>query len=257
MAKLRVQGDTSGYVDLAAPDVAGSTTVDLGQIPQKDENNTFNGYTTFTENVKIDRTADSASSRLLIDGAANQQSGIQINRAGAEKSVIYRPSNSDNLHVYMSSGGDTLKFMQGGYMLKPKQPIISGQMGTAQTHPTAGIVLKFNEFWVNQGGISYNSSNGRFTVPYTGIYRITFNPFVYNAAGNFRVYIGKNTESPSAGSGGHIGHCYTNGNTYDTLCLDSVVSLAANDYIVFKLHQGRIYNQNTDRFNQFSIELIG
>ena len=60
MADLRIKGDVSGYVDLVAPDAAGSTTIDLskvitstGSATTLDANNvvTSNTATTFTEDV--------------------------------------------------------------------------------------------------------------------------------------------------------------------------------------------------------------
>ena len=41
MAKLRINGDSSGYVDLEAPNAASSSTLDLDQVPQKNAANTF------------------------------------------------------------------------------------------------------------------------------------------------------------------------------------------------------------------------
>ena len=43
MAKLRINGDSSGYVDLEAPNAASSSTLDLDQVPQK--NATTTGFT--------------------------------------------------------------------------------------------------------------------------------------------------------------------------------------------------------------------
>ena len=36
MSKVRIYGDTSGYVDIAVPAVAGTTTLNLDKIPQAD-----------------------------------------------------------------------------------------------------------------------------------------------------------------------------------------------------------------------------
>lgn len=136
----------------------------------------------------------------------------------------------------------------------PLQPIISGQMGTAMTNPSSAQKLAFDEFFVSRG-ITYNSSTRRFTVPIAGQYRITLNPFKLNSAGATRVLIGINNDAPAQAT--HFGHCYGNvANTYDTFCLNSVVTLAAGDFIVFYLREGALYNQSSDRFNQFTIEKI-
>ena len=131
----------------------------------------------------------------------------------------------------------------------------SGQMGTAMTSPTAPTVLKFNEIWVNTGGITYDGATGKFTVPATGIYRVTINPFKITGGGPTRVLVGVNTLAPTANT--HRGHCYTDDTGYNTMCINSVVSLTAGDYIVFYLLSGGLYNETGDRFNQYSIERIG
>lgn len=131
------------------------------------------------------------------------------------------------------------------------KPIISGQMGSFAS-PTGGQVLAFDDFWV-QRGISYNSSTKRFTVPVAGIYRITLNPFT--TTNGTRVMIGVNTDTPN-NSTGHRGHIYHGNTGYTAHSMDSIVQLNANDYVVFYLSAGTIYNNTTDRFNQFSIERI-
>ena len=54
MAKLRINGDSSGYVDLEAPNAASSSTLDLDQVPQKNVANTF------TETQQITNTTNGA-----------------------------------------------------------------------------------------------------------------------------------------------------------------------------------------------------
>ena len=49
MAKLRINGDSSGYVDLEAPNAASSSTLDLDQIPQKNATNTFSTINKFAD----------------------------------------------------------------------------------------------------------------------------------------------------------------------------------------------------------------
>jgi hypothetical protein len=133
------------------------------------------------------------------------------------------------------------------------RPIMSGQIGS-NVDPVAPVTLKFNDFFVDQGGITYNNTNGRFTVPEDGVYRITMNPFKKVATGVTRVMIGINNAAPT--SANHNGHCYDGDVNYTTMCLNSIVSLSANDYIVFYLHTGTLWNRNSDKFNQFTIERI-
>ena len=132
------------------------------------------------------------------------------------------------------------------------QSLMSGQMGSIGTISGAQKV-PFDDFWV-QRGITYNSTTRRFTVPTAGVYRITFAGF-QNSGVQTRVYVGINTDTP--GGNTHRGHTFTNSTGYNTLNINSLVSLNANDYIVYYLYEGGLYNGTTDRFNQFSIERIG
>jgi len=149
---------------------------------------------------------------------------------------------------------ERMRINSDGIVTKPYQPIISGQMNTAQTDPVAPILLSFDEFWTNSG-ITFNATTKRFTVPTSGTYRITLNPFFKTGTGSGRVMVGVNTDSPSVLT--HRGHTYKGSSNYETGCINSVVYLSANDYVVFYLALGGLYNQTSDRFNQFSIELIG
>ena len=156
----------------------------------------------------------------------------------------------------MFSGGNTIAnhltqtMNTSGHITNHRQPIISGTMGTAMTAPTSDTLLSFNDFFVNRG-ITFNSTTKRFTVPTAGVYSIMLTPFVYGSQGPHRILIGVNTDTPLYTN--HRGHFYTNQTTYDSGALHSVVDLAANDYIIFRLIAGKLYNQSNDKFNEFSI----
>lgn len=154
------------------------------------------------------------------------------------------------------SDGDTYENLMWNNTLgawdKIPEVIMSGQMGTVGDLG-AGLVL-FNEFWVDEGGITYSSSTKRFTVPLDGQYRITMNPFFKNTVIGGRIFIGINTDTPGAST--HYGHAYRETSSYDTTSLNSIVSLSANDYIVFRLYAGVLHNNSGDKFNQFTIERL-
>jgi hypothetical protein len=156
--------------------------------------------------------------------------------------------------IQNTSSVDAITIHSTGAINFGLKPIIAGQIGTFASF-SAINKIPFDDFWV-QRGITYDSSTRRFTVPVSGIYRITMNPFSNSQSAVFRVLIGVNTDSPNAAN--HRGHCYKDATVgHTTLSLDSVVSLNANDYIVFYLLEGNLYNLTQDRFNQFSIEMIG
>ena len=173
--------------------------------------------------------------------------------AGATDSFVWNTSLSVP-YVWKQAGTERMRIDASGRVTKPYQPVISGQMGTAMSSPSGTRMLEFNEFWTSQG-ITYNSTTKRFTVPIAGKYRVTLNPFFNTSATATRVQVGVNTDAPTSTT--HYGHAYRETSTFDTGCINSVINLAANDYIVFYLAAGSLYNQSNDRFNQFSIELIG
>jgi hypothetical protein len=140
-----------------------------------------------------------------------------------------------------------------GRVTMPYQPVISGQIGTAMIDPAADQLIAFNEFW-SSVGITYNPTTRRFTVPVGGKYRITLNPFFYVGVAGGRVRVGVNNDSPTGSN--HYGMAYRGSTDFETGCINSVVSLSANDYVVFSLSSGKLYNRTDDKFNQFSIQLI-
>jgi hypothetical protein len=134
-------------------------------------------------------------------------------------------------------------------------PMISGQIGTTGSASlTVGTKVPFDTFWVNNGGITYDATNRRFYVGATGEYRITFNPFFITAVASCRVLVGINNDAPTQAN--HFGSAYRESATYDTGCIDSLVTLNKGDYIVFYIQQGQLYNAVGDQFNQFTIQYI-
>ena len=79
MSKVRIYGDTSGYVDIAVPAVAGTTTLNLDKIPQAD----------ISGNIAMD------TDTLFVDSSNN--------RVG-----IGTTSPSGKLHVITTDTSDTL-----------------------------------------------------------------------------------------------------------------------------------------------------
>ena len=242
MAKLRVQGDGTGYVDLEAPLNASGKTINLDEIPQLNQNTTFS-----KDSPEFTIQGTTTQAHLRLESVANTSAWMISNESNADRMRIMHTNTSTSANTF------PMYIYEAGYVITPGQPVISGEIGTAMTDPTSGQTIKFGTIRTNKGNIGY--SNGRFTVPISGTYRITLNPFFATGAGAGRVYIGINTDTPNSTT--QVGHSYRESATYDTGCLNTVIDLAANDYITFYIQGGQLYNRSTDRFNQFSIELIG
>lgn len=146
---------------------------------------------------------------------------------------------------------DSVQVNSLGHLNIFSQPIISGQVGSF-ANPSIGLI-PFDDFWVSRG-ITYNSTTRRFTVPTAGVYQITMNPFFLSGVAPGRVYVGVNTDSPNSTT--HRGSAYRDSSSFETGSINSIISLNAGDYVVFRVHEGTLYNQTNDRFNQFSIRLV-
>ena len=166
-----------------------------------------------------------------------------------------RPASAPNGTLIFDTDVSQLMLKVGGTWtpITYNIPLMSGQIGTTSGPITSGQKIPFGEFWTQQG-ITWDSPNRRFYVPIAGKYRVTMNPFFQTAYGAGRVYIGKNNDAP--GGSNHFGHCYRESATYDTVSLNSIIAMNANDYIVFYIAGGALYNNPVDRFNQFTIQYI-
>ena len=179
MAKLRINGDSSGYVDLEAPNAASSSTLDLDQVPQKNVANTF----TTSQTIQNDNSywaANIAESKhpsialRITPTRAGYTKGISlgaIGNSGALSTGIQAYDTSDN-------SANTLQLNpHGGAVTTPEQPSFNAQRTSSQGIQ-GGTTLIFNQARHNTGN-HYNTSTGVFTAPVTGDYLFTFKALFY------------------------------------------------------------------------------
>jgi len=81
MADLRIKGDVSGYVDLVAPDVAGSSTIDLSKVVTS----TGSATTLDVDNVVTSNTATTFTEDVIFTGGDN---AVDI-RTGTDKRISF------------------------------------------------------------------------------------------------------------------------------------------------------------------------
>jgi hypothetical protein len=135
--------------------------------------------------------------------------------------------------------------------LKDTKSYLSGRIGDAMTNPEGEVILKFNEFWASNNTITHDVTTGKFTFSKSGKYRITFNGI--NNYTSTRLLIGKNELTP--GNTSNFGQTQ-NRITFTPISLNVVISILSGDYIIFRLLSGIIYNADTNRSGEFSIEKI-
>ena len=195
MAKLRINGDSSGYVDLEAPNAASSSTLDLDQVPQKNVTNTF------TETQQITNTTNGAYYKINAPTSGDIASGYLVYQGSTIRGGFYtNPTHgmthiSDNYHTFRNNNANRMTIDSNGYVTTPYQPAVCA-------YPTGGTVasgdltlLPFSNTVFNNGN-HFNTTTKIFTAPVAGYYFASAN--VRWATGEFvqnnymRLFISKN-----------------------------------------------------------------
>ena len=96
MSKVRIYGDTSGYVDIAVPAVAGTTTLNLDKIPQAD----------ISGNIAMD------TDTLYVDAANNR---VGIGTTGPDGKLTVALENSNTPAFRLSSPTSSNDFAISSY----------------------------------------------------------------------------------------------------------------------------------------------
>jgi hypothetical protein len=156
MAKLRINGDSSGYVDLEAPNAASSSTLDLDQVPQKNAANTFTANNTFSSSSYF----GSEGVRLSTDGSG--ELGVGYGQTATTKRFSVYNGTSNRFSVSPE-----------GYVLTPNQPAFEVNITTNTSVPTSTAKINFNNINVNTGN-HYDGTNDRFVAPVSGKYFISW-----------------------------------------------------------------------------------
>lgn len=186
MSKIRIYGDTSGYVDISAPDNAGNRTLNLDEIPQTDTSGNT-GIGTESPNYKLEvwsgntiplrvtgaAAADTSYSvfRNTASGAVGNGVGLELraNSSTQERQLLYIESEWSN-STDASRESKTRFLTSGGGTQVVPLTLIGDKVGigtasglTQPLHvyaaaPTNGVVAKFqtpgNPWIQNAGGNS-------------------------------------------------------------------------------------------------------
>ena len=100
MSKVRIYGDTSGYVDIAVPAVAGTRTLNLDKVPQTDiSGNTGIGTDTPSQKLHVSSTDHT---RVLITGGTDKYAELQFENDAQKFSMGVQ--NDDKFFLYNSTG---------------------------------------------------------------------------------------------------------------------------------------------------------
>ena len=135
-----------------------------------------------------------------------------------------------------------------GYVTKPNMPIASLSDSGATDVSNAVLTSSnfYNHTWVNQGS-HFNASNGRFTCPVAGVYRIYFRATTDQT---------QHTNVRLRRNGATINEAYANGDTGTTHSdsSEAVVNCSANDYL--EIQASRLKASGGTQHKQVTFQLL-
>lgn len=219
MAKLRINGDTSGYVDITVPNVAGNTTMDItapnfsGAITQK----------TASLGGSIVMPGTSQQSGYL---AFTNPSGVRQGYVGwlgsVSQGMEIATDAATNMSIkFLTNGSEKAKIDENGRFFMPNQPtFFASPTNTAGS----GVATTFGN--LSNNGFTIVSSS-RITVPITGAYFISFTTISNNSS----VRVDANIWLNGAEFVNMLSEDSTAGYHYRSASV--VRRLSANDYIQF------------------------
>jgi len=163
-------------------------------------------------NIAMQVTQTNGQSARLAEIGADFVSGWGGSLHFATKSDNGTPNNSTT---------ERMRIHEGGEVTMPYQPICSAthSLSVSLSNVELDSSNFYDTIWVNRGG-HFNSSNGRFTCPVAGVYRIYFRA---TGSGNSNVRLRKN--------GVTVNEAYESTGTNHSVSSEAVVSCVAGDYL--------------------------
>ena len=252
MSKVKIQGNASGtgVVTLTAPNTNTDRTITLpdGDISLGvgiDDNATSTAITIdASENVGIGTTAPSA--KLHVSGGADSK----IRNTATSGSSWFVGSNIDSyiLHnesntpmVFTTNGTERMRIDSAGRVTMPYQPAFLAVGNAGNTAYSAGSAFVLQSEPFDRGG-NYNTTNGRFTAPISGVYTFQYGTYSYGNAKQFSIKVNGSDYAPTDGMGVFTLEANRLGGHSITL------SLSSSDYVQFGFrngHSGNVYMSHT------------
>ena len=247
MAKLRINGDSSGYVDLEAPNAASSSTLDLDQVPQKNVANTF----TTGQNITVPTNGG-----LTIQAGTNGSASLRLKNDATDWDVNCQMS--DNFAIYNhTTGGNRLGITPAGIVTTPSQPAF--HVINRDTNYSGATAVKWaaSAALLNNGS-HWNLSTHSFTAPVAGMYFFTWSGLFRNVTSGARAWFQKNGSKHYPGGSSSTDIYQGGGGEYKS-SMSATIQLSASDYVEVYINPGStgdLYG-NSNGHNGLSGFLIG
>jgi hypothetical protein len=213
------------------------------------------GIGTSTPNSKLDvrgaiyqRGASAADTYLLQTDGTNSASW-QLNPLSVSGSFGIASGQAIPF-IIGTNNTERMRIDASGRVTTPFQPAFIAKGLASQTTYTRNQVVVFNTAAYNVGS-SYNTANGRFTAPITGLYAFTFQ--LYLNPGNTNAPIGFTIN-------GTMEIFFLQNVALNGIGLSTQISLAANDYVEVRVRDvvgGSATIFNGGDHTQFTGHLIG
>lgn len=242
MGKVRIYGNSSGYYDLQPPAVAGSTTLNLEQIPRKDTANTFTGDQTITGALTV---GDGSGNESLTLYSGTADFGTLYFADGTGGADTYRGyAQYNHTSNYLRFGTDATEQMRIdalGRVTKPNQPGFAARGAGGGISATNRAVYTLNSGGAYNVGGHYDFSNSRFTVPVSGRYLFTYSWYT-NANNQGQVRFAVN--GAYTGAVGPLSRVNFTGTNYSNRSNSAILNLTAADYVELYVDLGSAYFDN-------------
>jgi hypothetical protein len=230
--------------------VGTNPTVSSGNIVHIEAPTSFNSGETI---VNIEGNNAAAAARIVLHN--NNTGGSAYNEilgadAGGQSTSSIRFYNTDQSNNYgeiafgtRDNAGappaDRMRISKEGYVTQAQRPAFDAGLSTGAVSATNPIV--FNNAQVNRANC-YNTSNGRFTAPITGLYFFYYGGLKNNNSNVLRLKLRK-------GNGTYLNNAREfrldeqGGNYAENASMCIIVSLTANEYVQVYVTEGTVYGQ--------------
>lgn len=271
MGKLRIKGETSGYVDLQAPNVAGDTTIQLDNIMEKSGDSMTGDLHIGTSHGVYTGTQDPSEIKLINfdetfwNGNAGDTRQAKISLYGLDSDDFYGIGISNgslnlfaagSMRLFTGDGNpksERLKIDPNGNVTKPHQIsfMVNGNQNDYASRVTVDgytNVVPFNNVAEGNSNTTtgWDSTKHRFTAPVTGRYLVSLWTLRASATQqevhirrNGNEYVARFYESNNRRNGG-----------------TAIVNLSKNSWIHITADHD-VYLHNNNPYSGLSIMLIG